>query len=231
MRPKKKSPETPPAIRFYNRAASDPRVVQDIIRAQVYNPERAGYGQDLTVQQLQQQAADDPALQAELSKFFGPAVDKQFAKRFQDDVNFARIYAPIEGGRQANYDVNAITPKFKGKYKTKGAECGEPGAGSSIACDPGKAKEIAKERNKGGVSALDPLIARLQGMQSGASKGSVPQESLYQRYGSEVPDDLKQYALMSGADRNVAQLMNMLGYLPGQGQNVGVMQPRHNISF
>lgn len=92
-------PPENPAVRFYN-VTSDQPAAPNIIRAQVYNPERGAYGGNVTLEDLLTRAERDPAFADELSKMFGPgAANKAFQRRFGKDVDFARLFVDVEGQR------------------------------------------------------------------------------------------------------------------------------------
>lgn len=140
-------PAENPLIRFFNVTADQPNA-RNIIRAQVYDTERGGYGANLTLDSLLDRADRDPAFAGELSKLFGPgAKDKAFQKRFGSDVNFARLFVDVLGERGALKDTNVIDP-YTRQYR-KGAmdvvKAGMPGT------SPGEGDECLAGKDSKGV--------------------------------------------------------------------------------
>lgn len=104
-----------PYFRFRNIASENPSA-RDIIRGQVYDVDREGYGGDVTLDQMIRMAERDPRLRDELEKNFmlQGADKKAFQKRFNSDPNFARLFVDLYGERGEIGDINAIN---RGKDK------------------------------------------------------------------------------------------------------------------
>jgi len=102
------SPESP-YFRFRN-IASQNQFSPDIIRGQVYDAERGGYGGDVTLDQMIRMSESDPELRRQLQKNFmlQGADKKAFQKRFNSDPNFARLFVDLYGERGDIGDVNAV---------------------------------------------------------------------------------------------------------------------------
>lgn len=224
------SQSPPPAIRFYNQAAADDRVFRDRIVGQVYDPEKEGYGSDVTLQGLFNRAQDDPALANQLSKMFmlDGADDRAFEKRFTGDLDFARMFVDVEGERGKDQKYKTIAPKYRGDRSLPDNQ-GEKGCGADIACSSRKAKQVAKQRVAKGATAKDKLKARVEAalILSGVPKFErTAYEGTYDRYGGVYDDEYKNQAAMSLADRDVGNLMMMLGAMRGQGDRTYVPADR-----
>lgn len=132
-------PENPP-IRFFNVTSDQPNA-RNIIRAQVYDEERGGYGGNVTLDSLLDRADRDPAFADELSKMFGPgATSKAFQKRFGSDVNFARLFVDVLGERGQLGDLNVIDP-YTREYSRRGMKVVKEGMPGN---SPGKGDECKK---------------------------------------------------------------------------------------
>lgn len=220
----------PPAIRFYNQAAADDRVFRDRIVGQVYDPEKQGYGADMTLQGLFSQAENDPALAAQLSKMFmlSGADQRAFEKQFTDDVDFARMYADVEGKRGEGQTYKTIAPKYRGD-RSLPDNTGEKGCGANMACDPKLAMKVAKGRKAKGATLKDKVLARAE---AALALSDAPEfkrtayEGIYDRYGGQYANEYKNQAAMSLADGSVNKLMMMLGGMPGQGSRMYIPADR-----
>lgn len=222
MTPKRKeTPPDTPYLRFYNEAAADDKVYRDRIYGQVYNKKNQGYGPNVTLRDLFDQAEDDPELAATLNKMFMAqgADTPAFTKRFTTDLDFARMYADVEGSRGKEQNYKTISPKYRADYSLPDNQ-GECGAGASVACDPGKAKKLAKRRVAKGPSEKDKVKARIEAamaLRDVPAYKRTQYEGVYDRFGERVPDEYQNQAVMSMADRDVGNLMMMLGAMSGQG--------------
>lgn len=131
-------------IRFFNVTADQPNA-RNIIRAQVYDQDRGGYGGNVTLNDLLHRADRDPSFADELSKIFGPgARGKAFQKRFNSDVNFARLFVDVLGERGELGDMSVISPKTN--YRAiRGEKEGMPGN------SPGKADQCLSGKGSTGI--------------------------------------------------------------------------------
>jgi len=231
MRLKKDPTPPPPYLRFYNEAAADDNVFRDRIYGQVYNEEKQGYGPNVTLRQLFDRAADDPQLAATLNEMFMTegADTPAFIKRFTSDLDFARMYADVEGSRGKKQNYKTIAPKYRGDRSLPDNQ-GEKGCGADIACSSSKAKQVAKQRVAKGATAKDKIKARAQAAMilSGVpTYQRTAYEGIYDRFGERIPDEYQNQVIMSMADRDVGDLMMMLGAMPGQGDQQYVPADRY----
>lgn len=101
-------PPENPALRFYN-VTSDQPSSPNIIRGQIYDPERNAYGGTMSLGDILNRAERDPNLAGQLSELFGPGVSKKaFQKRFGRDVDFARLFVDVEGKGGGTGKANVI---------------------------------------------------------------------------------------------------------------------------
>lgn len=102
------SPENP-YFRFRN-LASENQFSPDIIRGQVYDRDRGGYGGDVTLDQMLRMSKQDPELRSALQKSFmmEGADKKAFQKRFNSDPNFARLFVDLYGKQGGIGKVRAV---------------------------------------------------------------------------------------------------------------------------
>ena len=102
--------QAPPMFRFRNVSTDLPGNPRNIIRGQVYDTERGGYGGDVTLDQMLRMSAKNPGLAEAFSQNFdlSGADKKAFQKRFNSDPNFARFFVDLYGNQGEIGDVNAV---------------------------------------------------------------------------------------------------------------------------
>lgn len=210
----------PPYVRFYNRAAADDRVYNDRIYGQVYNEENEGYGSDVTLSQLFDQAQGDPQLASILSEMFmiEGANTPEFTERFMNDPNFARLYVDVEGSRGKKQKFKTYTPKYRGDMSLPDNQ-GNCGAGAGVACSGRTAGKVARQRVAKGANWRDKVKARIKARMalSGAPDYSRTEyKGSYDRSGERTPDEYRNQVITSLADRDVGNLLMMLGAMSSQ---------------
>jgi len=229
----RKDPDTPPLIRFYNRAAADQNVPFDRVMGQVYDADMGGYGGDLSLSALMTRAEKDPVLANQLSKIFmTEGIDGGFQEKFMKDVNFARLYADVEGERGAAQDYKTRMPKFRGDFRLPN-NCGEEGAGASLACNPGLAKKLAKKRVAKGPSNKDKFKARLTAMLQNREAPTVrttQSAGMYPRSGMQTPNEFREQVATSLADGSSNDLLRMLSAMPS-GDTMFVNPMRGQLNY